>query len=166
MLLDVGSGSHPHPRAEVTCDLYFNAEFEGGAIRAREQRNFVICDAQYLPFKDQAFKESNCTHVLEHLKDPCLGFSELKRVSIKGYIETPSTLYENVLFGYPFHYWVFIKKKGEVYFSKSKKLNVNGRTIIPFGWFLHKLTLHERLARIVIPVRKIPFFYIHHRWSR
>ena len=165
MLLDVGSGSHPHPRAEVTCDLFFNAEFEGGAINAREQKNFIICDAQHLPFRNQVFEESNCSHVLEHLEDPRLGFSELKRVSRKGYIEAPSFLYENILFGYPFHYWCFIKKKGKVYFSKSKKLRINGKTIIPFGWFLHKLTLHKRLYRIVIPIRGIPIFYMHHRWT-
>jgi len=164
MLLDVGSGSHPHPRAEVTCDLYFNSEFEGGAIRAREQKNFVICDAHYLPFKDNSFEESNCTHVLEHLEDPQLGFSELQRVSRTGYIETPSLIYENILFGYPFHYWYFMKKKGIVYFSRSRKLKIKGKTIIPFGWFLHKLTLHERLSRIVIPIRKIPLFYMHYRW--
>jgi len=55
MLLDVGSGSHPHPRAEVTCDLFFNAEFEGGSFNALEQKNFIICDAQHFPFRDQAF---------------------------------------------------------------------------------------------------------------
>ena len=125
MLLDVGSGSHPKPQAEVTCDLYFNAEFEGGAINVREQNNFVICDAQHLPFRNQSFEESNCTHVLEHLQDPRLGFKELQRVSKRGYIETPSTLYENILFGFPFHLWVFTKTKGKVYFSKSKKLKLN-----------------------------------------
>lgn len=164
MLIDVGSGSHPHPLAEVTCDLYFNAEFEGGPIHARDQKNFVICDAQYLPFIDKAFEESNCTHVLEHLEKPKMGFRELKRISNYGYIETPSILYENILFGYPFHYWVFIKKKGRVYFSKSQKLKFNGKTIIPLGWFLHRLTLHKRLAPLVLPIRRIPLFYMHHRW--
>jgi len=165
MLLDVGSGIHPHPRAEVTSDLFFNAEFEGGIINARQLKNFTICDAHHLPFRDQSFEESLCSHVLEHLKDPRLGFSELKRVSRKGYIEAPSILYENILFGYPFHYWCFIKRKGKVYFSKSKKLRINGKTIIPFGWFLHKLTLHKRLSKIVIPIRSIPLFYMHHRWT-
>lgn len=165
MLLDVGSGSNPHPRAEVTCDLFFNAEFEGGPIWAQEQKNFIICDAQHLPFRDQAFEESNCSHVLEHLEDPRLGFRELKRVSGRGIIEAPSLLYENILFGYPYHYWCFMKKKGKVYFSKSKKLKVNGHTIIPLGWFLHKLSLHKRLSKIVIPVRRIPIFYMHHRWT-
>ncbi len=165
MLLDVGSGSHPHPRAEVTCDLYFNAEFEGGAINAREQKNFLICDAQFLPFRDQAFEESNCTHVLEHLKDPQLGFRELKRVSNQGYIETPSILYENILFGYPFHRWGFTKKKGKVYFSKSKKLKINGKTLLPLGWILHKFTLHKKFAPAVLPIRKIPLFYMHYRWG-
>lgn len=166
MLIDVGSGTRPHPRADVTCDLYFNAEYQGGPFDAREQKNFVICDAQHLPFRPQVFGHSNCTHVLEHLEDPQLGFRELKRVSNQGYVEMPSLLYENILFGYPFHYWVFTKKKRQVYFAKSKKLKINGYTVIPFGWFLHKLTLHKRLAPIVMPVRRLPFFYIHHRWTQ
>lgn len=163
MLLDVGSGSHPHPLAEVTCDLFFNAEFEGGPVQMQE--NFIICDAHHLPFRDQSFEESNCTHVLEHLNDPRLGFSELKRVSKRGYIETPSILYENILFGYPFHQWVFTMKKGKVYFSKSRKLIINGFTILPLGWFLHKLNLHKMLPSLVLPVRKIQLFYMHHRWE-
>lgn len=166
MLLDVGSGSHPHPRAEVTCDLYFNAEYEGGPISAREQKNFLICDAQHLPFRDHVFQESNCSHVLEHLEDPRLGFSELQRVSREGYIETPSILYENILFGYPFHYWVFKKNNGSVYFSRSKKLRIRGKIILPLGWFLHRLSLHKKLAHMVLPVRKIPLFYMHHRWTQ
>jgi len=150
----------------VTCDLYFNAEFEGGAINVREQNNFVICDAQHLPFRNQSFEESNCTHVLEHLQDPRLGFRELQRVSKRGYIETPSTLYENVLLGYPFHYWAFTTKNGKVYFSKSKKLKLNGKTILPLGWFLHRLTLHKRLASLIIPFRGLPLFNMQHRWSK
>ena len=164
ILLDVGSGSHPHPCADVTCDLYFNAEFEGGPIRAREQKNFVISDAQHLPFRTRIFDKSNCTHVLEHLKDPRQGFSELQRVSNQGYIETPSALYENVLFGYPFHHWFFIKKDGKIYFSKSRKLKVNGITILPLGWFLHKLSLHKLFSKMVLSVRRISLFYMHHSW--
>jgi len=127
--------------------------------------NFVICDAQHLPFRTQIFEESNCTHVLEHLKEPKLGFSELKRVSKKGYVETPSVIYENILFGYPFHLWFFVKKKGKIYFSKSIKLIIQGKTILPLGWFLHKLTLHEKFAKLVIPIRRIPLFYMHYWWS-
>jgi len=164
ILLDVGSGSHPDPFADVTCDLYFNAEFEGGPIRAREQKNFVISDAQHLPFRTRIFDKSNCTHVLEHLKDPRQGFSELQRVSNQGYIETPSALYENVLFGYPFHHWFFIKKDGKIYFSKSRKLKVNGVTILPLGWFLHKLSLHKLFSKMVLSVRRISLFYMHHSW--
>jgi len=162
MLLDVGSGAHPHPRAGVTCDLFFNAENEGGSVKIKN--NFVICDAQHLPFKPQSFEESNCTHVLEHLKNPQSGFSELKRVSKKGYVETPSVLYENILFGYPFHHWFFVKKNGKVYFSKSWRLIIRGKTILPLGWFLHKLTLHEKFASLVLPIRRIPLFYMHYWW--
>ena len=162
MLIDVGSGANPHPRADITCDIFLNKENEDDSVKIKN--NFVICDAQHLPFKDLSFEESNCTHVLEHLEDPRLGFSELKRVSKKGYIETPSLFYENILFGYPFHLWFFVKKKGKIYFSKSWKLNICGKTILPLGWFLHKITLHKKFAKLVIPIRRITLFYMHHWW--
>ena len=127
--------------------------------------NFLICDAQHLPFKDGAFDESNCTHVLEHLEDPRQAFRELKRVSGAGYIEMPSILYENVLFGYPFHHWCFTKRNGSIYFKEPTKLKVNGSIILPLGWFLHRLTLHKRFSGLVMPVRGLPLFYVSHRWS-
>ena len=174
MLLDVGSGNHPHPRANVTCDLYFNAEFErgpGGPVNIVE--NFVICDAQHLPFRSQIFAESNCTHVLEHLDDPRIGFHELKRVSKRGYVETPGLIYEQVLFGFSFHDWTFTKRNGKLYFTKPRKLKIFGRTVLPIGWFTHPLALlflrknsnHKELNPLLQPLRRLLLFNVQYWWS-
>lgn len=40
----------------------------------------LICDAQYLPFRDQTFAEISANQVLEHLHAPLLSLKEWKRV--------------------------------------------------------------------------------------
>ena len=41
----------------------------------------VICDAHNLPFKNRAFENVFCFHVLEHLADPARALKELVRVA-------------------------------------------------------------------------------------
>ena len=41
----------------------------------------VVCDINNLPFKNKAFKDVFCFHVLEHIKTPARGLSELIRVA-------------------------------------------------------------------------------------
>lgn len=41
----------------------------------------VICDVQCLPFKNNAFCDVFCFHVLEHIENPAQGLSELIRVA-------------------------------------------------------------------------------------
>ena len=162
MLLDVGSGSHPHPNVDVACDLFFSAHLEGGKIQFTE--NFVICDAHYLPFRTKVFDNVNCSHVLEHLKDPVLGFKELHRIAYKGQVETPGILYEEILFGFSFHKWTFFKKDGKIHYRKSHRLRLNGRQILPLGWILHNITLHKKFSNLVMPVRRFPMFNMKYSW--
>ena len=162
MLLDVGSGSHPHPDIDVGCDLYFSAHLEGGEVTLTE--NFVICDAHYLPFKTKSFSIVNCSHVIDHLENTRLGFKELKRVSLGGRITTPGPLYEEVLFGFPFHKWTFIKRGRKIYFRKPNRLKINGFMILPLGWITHRFTLHKKFSHLVMPIRHIPLFNMEYRW--
>jgi ubiquinone/menaquinone biosynthesis C-methylase UbiE len=52
--------------------------------KAKEKLNQKIyllqADAQYLPFKDQVFRQIICSEVLEHLLDPSAGLLEMVRV--------------------------------------------------------------------------------------
>jgi SAM-dependent methyltransferase len=58
----------------------------------REQRRdgirgwgeFLVADAQHLPFKDGAFDRVLCTEVLEHIPDDHAGIAELGRVAKQG----------------------------------------------------------------------------------
>lgn len=70
MILDVGYG--PFPKGDMNCDLY--------PQRVKVQ-NFVLCDACQLPFRDKSFNMVNCSHVLEHLKEPLKALKEWKRVA-------------------------------------------------------------------------------------
>ena len=49
----------------------------------------LIAAIQYLPFRDDVFVEARCFHVLEHVKDPLLAISELKRTSVKTICRVP-----------------------------------------------------------------------------
>lgn len=162
MLLDVGSGSHPYPNVDVACDLYFSAHLEGGEVELTE--NFVICDAHHLPFRNKAFDKVNCSHVLEHLENPLLGFQELKRVAYSGHIETPGMLYEEILFGFPFHNWTFLKKKNKLYYRRPHRLKINGSIILPLGWITHRFTLHRKFSNLVMPIRRFPLFNVIYGW--
>jgi len=162
MLLDVGSGSQPHPELDVGCDLYFSAHLEGGIVAFTD--NFVICDAHNLPFRTKAFSKVTCRHVMEHLKEPRICFIELKRVAHSGEIEVPRLIYEELLCGFPYHQWTFIKKKGKLYFRKPNKMKINNSTIIPLGWATHKITLHKKFSWLVMSIRRIPIFNLKYRW--
>jgi len=99
-VLDVGSGHKPNAQATHLCDLYFE-DTERGAHLVID-RPFVNCSLEYLPFRASSFEFVYACHVLEHVNDPNLAFSELLRVANGGYIECPSFLTERV-YGWPFH---------------------------------------------------------------
>ncbi len=87
MRLDVGCGLTPS--GDVNCDLFTSegqhrtrAKGERGPVlEVKRIRNFVVCDAQHLPFCDGAFKEVVCNHVIEHVSSPRGLLVELLRVS-------------------------------------------------------------------------------------
>ena len=83
MKLDVGCGKYP--RGDVNCDIntYENPQIHDSShfVDVKKIPNFVQCDAQYLPFRDKAFEETNCSHVIEHVVNPYRLLKELIRVT-------------------------------------------------------------------------------------
>ena len=96
IVLDVGSGGNPHPRADVLIDRLSGAEHRGGDPMLID-RPAIIGDATKLPFKDKCFDYVIASHVLEHMPNPEIFLSELQRVSKAGYIETPNFMCERLL---------------------------------------------------------------------
>jgi len=72
LILDVGSGCNPLivKGAEVIyCDVSKNALVD------------VVCDAHYLPFRDNVFEIVYASHVIEHCLHPATVLQEFKRVT-------------------------------------------------------------------------------------
>jgi uncharacterized protein YbaR (Trm112 family)/SAM-dependent methyltransferase len=109
LVLDVGSGNNPHPRADLLCDQFiFDDAERGGQIVA--DRPVVGGDLERLPFADRSLDFVIASHVLEHVIDPARAIAELKRVAPRGYIETPAE-FGGKLLDMPFHRW-FVRQEG------------------------------------------------------
>lgn len=117
--LDVGCGVVGS--GDVNCDLYIRDvghRFDGSVIDTKTISNFVCCDALNLPFKDCLFTVVNCSHVIEHVKNPFALMNELLRVCCIGgkiIIRCPHLLgdrYPHVIFGRnaAFHFNKFNRK--------------------------------------------------------
>jgi hypothetical protein len=103
LVLEVGSGENPHPRANILVDRYISDNTERGGDIVID-RPLVIADAHQLPFRDNAFAYIICSHILEHMDDPPQFVRELERTGAAGYIGSPSEIAER-LFHWSFHRW-------------------------------------------------------------
>lgn len=79
-VLDVGCG--PTPRGTVNIDRYTRPTIHGyGAGQKSKIPNFVLADAQHLPFRNACFEKVVSSHVIEHVQEPMLMLKEMTRVS-------------------------------------------------------------------------------------
>ena len=136
IVIDIGSGDKPFWRADVFVDDLSL----GNVQRASETKTihdigkFVDANVEKLPFKDNAFDFSFCSHLLEHVENPGLVIKEITRISKSGYIEIPNGVIETVQ---PFvsHLWfVYRNKEKLIFVRKSKKMHEalygNGRGFV------------------------------------
>ncbi|MFA4902764.1 MAG: methyltransferase domain-containing protein [Desulfobaccales bacterium] len=119
LVLEVGSGHRPTYRADVLCDKYLTNEERGGDLV--KDRPIFAADCHSLPFVDKAFDYIICNQVLEHVHDPLKCCSELSRIGRRGYIETPSMIWEMLHPSRKYHRWFVLLVKGTlVFYSKEK----------------------------------------------
>jgi len=98
LVLEVGGGHNPHPRANVVVDKYTDSNFHrSGDIKVLKNQNFIHADGESLPFEDNSFDYVICNQVLEHVENPVKFLSEQYRVASCGYVETPSVLGEYLM---------------------------------------------------------------------
>lgn len=95
LVLDVGSGGNPYPRANVLLDA-FEDTVERYHTPLIKDRPIVFGLAERMPFKSKAFDFVIASHVLEHTSDPTAFIGELMRVGKAGYVETPDALIERL----------------------------------------------------------------------
>jgi SAM-dependent methyltransferase len=95
LVLEVGSGGNPYPRANVLLDAYEETR-ERHWDALIHDRPTVLSFGENLPFKDKSFDYVIAAHVLEHTPYPEKFLAELQRVARGGYIETPDAFMERI----------------------------------------------------------------------
>ena len=95
LVLEVGSGGNPFPRANVLLDAFEETRQRHWAPLVRD-RPTVLGVVERLPFRDKVFDFVIACHVLEHSADPLAFLTELTRVANAGYIECPDAFMERV----------------------------------------------------------------------
>lgn len=158
VVLDVGSGHRPHPRADLLCDRYLLDDSERGGHLVSD-RPVVAGDLTALPFRDHAVDFIICQHVLEHVADPAAALEEMMRVAKRGYIETPAPLWEKLV-GRSYHRWT-VERCGDRLICREKPAHVPYRDLIP---------AFERFARRgsgwpLLTLEHFDDFYTSLRWS-
>lgn len=122
IVLDVGSGHRPHPRADILLEKFLDDDYERDLPFVSGGRPVVVGDVTALPFQDMAVDYIICSHVLEHMPtgaDLRRALAELTRVAPRGYIETPSVLAEK-LTARPFHRWYVELRGGTLRFRMKR----------------------------------------------
>src|ERR1043166_1898620 len=133
LVLDVGSGSSPHPAADVLLERYLDTKHRYAAMAV--DRPTVLADACKMPFPDKAFDFVIAFHVLEHVPDPAAFLRELQRVGKAGYIETPNAIFERLV-PYDVHLLEIMNVDNKLIINKKKSAKPDS--------FLNELELVKR----------------------
>ena len=90
-ILDIGCGYSANKYANIICDVV-------DLSKVYKDKKFIRLIDKKLPFKDKEFDFVIASHVMEHVEDVDFFISELQRIAIKGYIEVPTKLEDNLVF--------------------------------------------------------------------
>ncbi|MBI2311627.1 MAG: methyltransferase domain-containing protein [Betaproteobacteria bacterium] len=157
LVLEVGSGGNPYPRANVLLDAYENTR-ERHWVPLKTDRPTVLGFAENLPFRDQAFDFVIASHVLEHSAHPQSFLAELQRVAAAGYIEVPHALMERMN-PYRDHRLEIACREGRLIIRKKPRWVVD-ETL---------LELYEERAKALIAGKLIPAhpfaFHVRYYWE-
>lgn len=157
LVLEVGAGGNPYPRANVLLDAYEETRERHWAPLVAD-RPTVLGFAENLPFKDHAFDFVIAAHVLEHSTDPDKFLSELQRVAKAGYIEVPDAFMERIN-PYKDHRSEITCRNEELIIRKKANWRLDPELI----------ELYEDRAKLVLTsdlIPRHPFeFHVRHYWT-
>lgn len=129
--LDVGCGQNP--KGTVNVDL---------------QRGYsdIVCSAEYLPFKDNAFDVVYSSHCLEHVPEPLKALKEFRRVGKTAVLRVPNGEYNrNGWCEDPHHYYTWNSRSlknflAQVYnqISVNETVSVSNMKALFFSFVLRK----------------------------
>lgn len=95
LVLEVGSGGNPYPRANVLLDAYEETR-QRHWTPLKIDRPMVLGFIERLPFKSGSFDFLIASHVIEHSAYPDRALAEFQRVARAGYIEVPDAFFERL----------------------------------------------------------------------
>jgi hypothetical protein len=112
-ILEIGGGHNPYEGITHAVDKFpYDDTQRADRLHVPEGVEFRQGDLEAIPFEAKPkFEFLYASHVLEHVNDPAKAVLEINRVSMRGYIETPSPLREQLTCPIPhnsfadFHTW-------------------------------------------------------------
>lgn len=160
LVLDVGSGHMPHPRADVLCDKFLDDNAERGYDLVVD-RPLVLGDVQKLPFRADAFDFIITRHILEHLESPNAFFAEIQRVAPAGYIETPTVIWEILHPVRTYHKWLLVQLDDVIHMLP--KPEAMHQDVI--GLTMEEMGMHSLEYGLMIKAYR-DLFYLRRQWQR
>lgn len=114
LVLDVGGGHNPFYRANVVVDLLPDDDTQRGGALQVGHCFFVEASGENLPFTDKGFDYIWSNHTVEHSENPVKFCKELSRVGERGYLGSPSEIYEVLWQAHEYHNWILNLRYGEL----------------------------------------------------
>jgi SAM-dependent methyltransferase len=115
VLLDIGSGNNPSPRADLLADFFPDDSFHRSG-EVVEHKPLLVCSVDRIPLRRRSIDFVLCSHVLEHVADPVRSAAELSRIAKAGYAETPA-YGKDILIGTGYmHRWQVVSHEGTLHF--------------------------------------------------
>lgn len=157
LVLEVGSGGNPYPRANVLLDAYEETR-QRHWEPLKKDRPLVLGFIERLPFKSGSFDFLIASHVLEHSPNPEMALAEFQRVARAGYIEVPDAFFER-LNPYPDHRSEITFRQGRLWIHKKPSWVVDQDVVD-----LYENKFNRFLTQDVM--RKKPFiFHVRFYWN-
>lgn len=168
-ILEIGAGQLPYQGVTHIVDKFPESAKNSAGARSGDlwvPPGVQFCEGQFenLPFADhEKFDYLYARHVFEHVVDPVAAVREINRLTSKGYIETPSPVYEMLCCSYPFssqdvHFW-FVwanPKRNELHVVKKDEKTVGEFSSSRFGKLAQALTIAKRSNPSRIPDNLLP----------
>jgi len=155
VVLDIGGGYSPFPRADWVMDILpFEDRAASGTPERFSAQTWItrdICDREPYPFEDGSVDFVLCSHTLEDVRDPLWVCSEMNRIARAGYVEVPSRLEEQTYgvhgpwVGWAHHRWFVEEHDGALEFALKPHVIHRRKTDHFPAAFLGELSAEERV---------------------
>lgn len=142
IILDIGSGHNPIPRANLLAD-FFPKKNHHRAGKLIEDRPVIICSVDRIPILSKKIEFVICSHVLEHVVSPVRAGNELGRIAKSGYIETPAYGKDILMGTGNTHRWQVVEFDGIMHFFEYSQRQKNAHTTSPVMKLLIQRDYHE-----------------------